>query len=226
MPHAAWAVLLYAVCLVSGVGRAAAQCDAGSTSSQCACDANKFSETIVLNPPETARIYSSQYTATAQSMLDTMDWNGQEYWDGGVTAGEYMQIDAGQSMHIVGVMIQGARVRDLRTFGYATEIGVSYSSTGSAGSFTASGNADGSSRFFMSSREKVEKTLPTPVFARYIRIMVYAFSYKIHMRAALVVKTCLSCIDGAVSNTNSASSAACQCAANEFLVLEDRKSVV
>jgi len=35
MPHAAWAVLLYAVCVVSSVRRAAAQCDVGLTICVC-----------------------------------------------------------------------------------------------------------------------------------------------------------------------------------------------
>jgi len=69
----------------------------------------------------------------------------------------------------------------------------------------------------MTDASKKEHVLPTPIYARYVRILPTSFVAYPAMRTALVVLKCSECLAGQVSLAGSASAAACQCAAIYFL---------
>ena len=64
---------------------------------------------------------------------------------------------------------------------------------------------------FTMASEKQEHVFSTPVYARYVRIVVLAWNNYISMRAALVVKSCSSCPSNAFSQQDNALLEDCKC---------------
>ena len=187
---------------------------AGSVSvTQCmhSCPAGQYQETRVLNPPEGSRSYSSVHSQTpsnpghAFSILDGL--HETTCWIPTTTANSWMQIDAGAPMLITGVITQG------RSEGtqYATAFTLQAMMLSSDTPIAVTGS------FSMTDGSKKVHMLTTPIYARYVRILPTSFLTWPAMRAALVVRTCSTCLAGQVSPVGSTSAASCQCAANSFL---------
>jgi len=130
----------------------------------------------VLNPPYAQRSYSSIHVdGLSWSLLD--DLNSGMSWSANIVAvGQYMQIDVGVSMHILGVVTQG---RGPSTPGqFVTQFSVQHFETAGGALVTMLGS------FSMTDGSKKEHTFATPVYARYIRIVVGPWTGHISMRTA------------------------------------------
>ena len=174
------------------------------------CPAGQYEDTRVLNPPYARRSYSSiQGTTTMQqSLLDDLSPAGMSWSAATNTAGQWMQIDAGQPMHVAGIVTQG---RGDITTQFVKRFRVEYRL------LDADANTPMSMTFSMTDGLKKEHQFATPVYGRYIRIMVEDWNVHISMRATPTVKTCSACLPNQASPVGSVSAAACQCAANAFL---------
>jgi len=186
---------------------------AGSTAAAaCACRAGGFGETGVLNPGETARRYSSSLTVHHYSELDTLFYT--QTWIAGTnTVGEWMQIDAGAPMQIMGVITQG-RGPDAPGQ-YVTNFEVQYRS-GDSMSLVGS-NIQMTGSFSMTNGVKKEHLFTIPIYARYVRLLPKTFNVYMAMRAALIVRQCSTCPATTLSFEGSTSAQACQCAAGNQL---------
>jgi len=76
-------------------------------------------------------------------------------------------------------------------------------------------------KFSMTNGLKKEHIFPAPIYARYIRIVVLQWNNHISMRAALIVKSCSSCIANAVSLEGSTAENACECRADAYKSTSD-----
>ena len=193
-----------------------AQCDARSTMTHCICNANNYLETIVLNPPEIARSFSTEAVfldsgrhLPITSMLDT--FAGTVGWSPLTdTSGEWLQIDTIQENYVTGIITQG-RFPSWPTFlfQWVSQFRVEYQDV--AGVTRIIGT------FSSPNANKIMHQFTSPIFSKSIRIVALQRTNRMAMRVALVVQTCLACIDGAVSANDSVSEAACQCSSNRFL---------
>jgi len=181
-------------------------CAAGGEGA-CLCAAGEFSETRVLNPPYAQRTYSSFSGTMTASMLD--DLSGAEAWAAQYnTPNQWLQMDAGAPMLITGLVTQGRG----STFNhFVSEFTVEHRLL--AGDAPVAVPAS----LFNADRSKREHPFPSPVYARYVRVLAKAWTGAVSMRAALLVRTCAACLPGQASLMGSTSAAACQCAANAFL---------
>ena len=158
----------------------------------------------MLNPPYAQRDFSS--VNFNRPMLD--DLSGAGAWSPTtIASGQWMEIDAGQVMQLVGIITQG---RGNIATHYVTGFTVQYR-LGSEAPVVLS------TVFTMTNGLKKSHWLPSIVNARYVRIEVTSWMNSISMRAALLVWTCMACLLDQVSLAGSTSAAACQCAANSFL---------
>jgi len=123
---------------------------------------------------------------------------------------QYMEIDAGGPMHIVGIITQG-RGTSAYAHQYVTEFRVEHRLGDALGS-----GVEFPGTFTMTENSKKEHVFAQPVYARYIRIIVLAWNDHICMRAALVVKSCSTCLANAVSVQGSTSVGACDCPAGAY----------
>ena len=190
-------------------------------SAACAdCGAGKYQDAAVVttNPPEAARTYSGACngdaigTGHARSMLDSAGaWSAA--WGASCTpaAGQWMQIDLGSNFRVHGVVTQ-CRADQQQ---WVTEMEVQYSLTTS--DFVSARTAGGSTRFFLpttySSTLKTSSIFSQPVTARYIKIIVHAWSTYASIRAAVLTLTttisnaCADCGAGKYSTTTGATAA-------------------
>ena len=97
---------------------------ASTSSAACQCRAGTYEETRVLNPPHAQRKYSSIWdNAMFGSVLDGLsNWHAWSPATAGVI-GDWMEIDVGNPIHLVGVITQG-RGNAVQT--WATLIQVQY----------------------------------------------------------------------------------------------------
>jgi len=117
-------------------------------------------------------------------------------------------MDAGEPMHIHGVITQGGGSSDPSQ--WVTEFKVEYRLDEAVGSaVTLPGT-------FTMASAKQEHVFSTPLYARYIRIVVLAWNNGISMRAALLVRSCSSCTSNAFSEQGSTSVDACACRAGAY----------
>lgn len=134
-----------------------------------------------MNPPEGQRSYSSVHKneaagkGHARSMLDSA-----QAWSAGKNeVGQWMCIDLGSTIDVQGVVTQGrVAPHDAQR---VTTFTVQYSSDGSnwtdiAGTFTGGAK-----------NAKVEAVFPTPVKARYVKIVVQTWEKHISMRAGVLL---------------------------------------
>ena len=171
----------------------------------CTCKSGSFEETRVLNPPYTQRTYSSilQPANLDKSLLDDIgsSWSSQT-----LSAGEWMELDVGQPMQIVGIISQGHGISAAGQEQYVTQFRVEYRLGDVLGvGVPMPGN------FSMINGFKKEHIFSIPIHARYIRIVVLAWSGRISMRAALLVKSCSMCFSDTLSLQGSTVSSACEC---------------
>ena len=134
-----------------------------------------------VNPLEHARTYSSVYsnsgagTGYARSMLDSAEcWYPKHR-----SAGEWMQIDAGDGVMVSGVITQGRAGYNQWVTQYSVDVALFPN-----GPFTRVGSFEGNS-----DRDTKELRGFTPVRARYVRIVVDGWYSSIAMRAGLVVNS-------------------------------------
>jgi hypothetical protein len=136
-----------------------------------------------LNPAEGQRSYSSVHsndaigTGHARSTLDS----AQAWSAAASTAGQYMTIDAGSLVDMVGVVTQGRANHDQWVTSYQVLVSVDGTTfTAIDGGATFRGNGDRSTR--------VNSFFSAPTPARYARIVVQSWNGFISMRAALLVQ--------------------------------------
>ena len=145
----------------------------------------KIGESFALNPDEGVRHYSSVYgnqapgVGYAQSMLDSIQgWSAARN-----EVGEWMQIDAGATQTVSGVVMQSRRNTDqmVRVFK------VLVSKVGDAD--TDFEYVDGGRLFVGNTVRNTPETVlfTNPVQARYVRIEVQMWNQHISMRAGLFV---------------------------------------
>jgi len=144
---------------------------AGSTAAAaCACRAGGFGETGVMNGPDSARTYSSKYedlpvSSKLDGLFHFMAWVVK---DTALSSGQYMEIDAGQPMLIAGIITQG-RGETAFNAQYVKQFTIEYRLGDSLGTGVALlGSFSAADRF------KKEHLFVTPIYARYIRIVVMA----------------------------------------------------
>jgi len=181
---------------------------ASTAPAACQCRAGTYEETRVLNPPYAQRSYSSIFSNTHfGSLFD--DLNARQAWVPQVTdVNQWMEIDAGMPMHIRGVITQGRG--PLAPHQWVTQFEVQYRLTAAVESgVTISGN------FIMASPTK-EHIFTSPIYARYIRFIVLEWNSQIAMRAALIVKSCSSCVATSTSVQGSVLESACECPAGAY----------
>ena len=191
---------------------------AGSTAAAaCACRAGGFRETVVLNPPYALRRYSTIHGGVMrQSLLDELSAAGMA-WSAQISdANQWMEIDAGQPMQIVGIITQGRGCDNAQQF--VKQFSVHYR-IGDTLATVAGTNIAMLGTFSMTDGLKKEHIFTTPVNARYIHIVVIDWNEHISMRAALIVRQCSSCPATTLSIEGSTSAQACQCAAGSSLSL-------
>ena len=135
----------------------------------------------VRNVPESQRSYSSIYQNSAigkgyaRSMLNSkLTWAA-----GSGTQGQYVQMDAGLEMELVGVATQGRADWDQWVTAYNVSTSTDGSTFTSVGSYT--GNTDRSTI--------VHRFFATPVRARWVRIQPTSWHGYISMRCAMVSTT-------------------------------------
>jgi len=144
----------------------------GSTSVEaCECPAGSFEETRVLNPPETHRSYSSIDPGHEFSELDNLHYV-QAWVPETDTVGEWMEIDTGEPMEIIGIISQGRG--PFRVTHYVTSFQVQYRSGDSIG--TAASNTAMTGTFYMTDNAKKEHIFTAPIYARYVRILPLTFN--------------------------------------------------
>jgi hypothetical protein len=164
-----------------------------------------YDETRILNPPYAQRSYSSIWSNNHfNSLLDDLNtataWNAQTQ-----TIGQWMQIDVGSPMRIVGIITQGRGI--VRSDQYVTEFSVEYHLDNAFGY-----NVSLPEIFSRQDTLKSEHIFTTPIYAQYIRIIVKKWNGSaIAMRAALIVESCSSCLATSTSVQGSKVESACKC---------------
>ena len=144
------------------------------------------------NPVECARTYSSVWdndacgVGHAQSMLDSPQgwsayYNHDDYPGPGV--GEWMTIDAGSGVYVYGVRTQ--KRSDLPAQ-YVTQFTVQHSTDGASWSSVDGGTSFDGPTAGNVADDAIDAVFAAPVFARYIKITVQAFSSHPSMRAGLL----------------------------------------
>ena len=172
----------------------------------CGCPAGSYEETHLLNPSEASRTYSSVLSSHEFSQLDSLHHS--LAWIAGTnTQGQWMEIDASEPMYIVGVITQG-RGNNIQQ--WVTKFRVEYQLGESKGENIRL------PREFSMPYIRTEHVFVSPIFARYIRIIPLEWVSYIAMRAALLVKSCSSCIANAVSLESSTAENACECGADAY----------
>jgi len=179
----------------------------GSTSpAACGWPADSYEETQVLNPSEDSRTYSSVLTVHKFSQLDSL--HNEVAWIAGTNMqGQWMEIDASEAMFIVGVITQG-RGENIQQ--YVTNFRVEYRLGDSKGE-----NIMLPGEFSMP-YVRTEHVFASLIFARHIRIIALEWVSYIAMRAALIVKSCSSCMANAVLLQGSTAETACECRADAY----------
>jgi len=154
------------------------------------------------------------------SLLD--DFDGEMAWIPSQTvAGSWMQIDAGENMNILGIITQGRGAP--YTSHYVTEFTVEYQLVDILGTRIAL-----LEKFNMTDSSKKEHLFKTPVYARYIRIIVSKWhSAVIAMRAALVIKSCSTCLATSISVQGSMLESDCTCPSGgyKYSSIVDRRAI-
>jgi len=183
----------------------------GSTSSAaCGCPAGSFEETRVLNPPYIQRKYSSifQPDNLDKSLLDDIgsSWSAQSN-----SVWEWMEIETGQPIQIVEIILQSRGGIATWQQQYVTEFRVEYRLGDTLGVGVVLPGT-----FSMINGLKKEHIFPAPIYARYIRIVVLQWNGYLSMRAALIVKSCSTCFSNAFSLQGSTASSACECLAGAY----------
>ena len=182
----------------------------GTTSAKsCVCATNSFEETRVLNPPTAQRTYSSALVGDGltNSLLNDLH-GGTAWYSSALNSGQWMQIDAGQSMQIVGIITQG---RGNVASQFVTQFRVEYKLEDSQSYSIAMPGT-----FSMVHNARNEHIFAVPINARFVQIIVLAWNGYICMRAGLIERPCSSCTAGAISTQSSTSEAACQCPSGAY----------
>jgi len=160
MRRAAWTLL----CLgLLGTDNVFCQICTTPVQGECQCAAGGFNDTRVLNPPGVQRSYSSFIPGHINSLLD--DLKISDAWaSNNVASGEWMQIDAGASMYIVGVITQGRGPAAPGQF--VSRFSVQHRETAGGSLVTMLGS------FSQTNGLKREHLFDTPIKARYVRFVV------------------------------------------------------
>jgi len=136
------------------------------------------------------------------SVLDDITWS--MAWAAAVNqVGQWMEMDTGAPMHIHGIITQGRGANSASQ--WVTQFQVEYRLDIAVGSALTLPET-----FTMASAKK-EHLFSAPVYARYVRIIVLAWNVHISMRAALVVRSCVSCPSNGFSAQGSTSVHDCRC---------------
>jgi hypothetical protein len=125
--------------------------------------------------------------------------NGEQGWSAGANdQNQWLELDLGVAMTVVGIMTQGRRTTSIyyanaKSDQWVTKYKVSVSQDGNSwqpvdGGREFGGNNDGETH--------VKRMFGTPVVGRYVRIMPTAWQNHITMRAAAVV-----CVEGCSATT-------------------------
>jgi len=127
-----------------------------------------------------------------------------------------MEIDAGEPMQIMGVIIQGMGLKagNASQNPYVKLCQVEYRLGDISGSNFAIAGV-----FSTTDGSKKQHTFSQPVYARYIRFVVLEWNDWISMRAGLIVETCSACPQNANSppgSPESMASIACECSAGSY----------
>jgi len=200
-------------------------CPLGTTSPEnsvaptaCQCLAGSFEEVAVSNLPSASRSYSSTYnTAHLASRLD--DLSGSQSWAPSTNNanGEFMELDTGSPMHVVGLITQGRGPVSPKE--YVTKFQVEYR----LGDVLGAGQSFLNTTFSMSSLKR-EHTFSPAINARYIRIKPTEWNSWIGLHVALVVKSCALCIASAESAQGSTSESACSCKIGTYRLIPPASS--
>ena len=174
----------------------------------CECQADFYAERRVFNVPHAQRKYSSIGWNIYGSLLDDLS-NGNAWASNPSNVGEWMEMDAGRPMHIVGIITQGRGYS--ATFHYVKRCRVEYRIADISGSDVAIAGT-----FSMTDGSKKQHTFSQPVYARYIRIVVLEWNNWISMRAGLVVQSCSQCLSNTVSPPGSIASGGCECSSGAY----------
>jgi len=166
----------------------------------CRCPAGTYEETHMLNPLYSHRSYSHVAGGEIFSMLDDRHSTGS--WRTSIThpIQQWMHINAGAPMRIVGLITQSKGTANAWIQSYSVEYDTPQPRASLPHIIHRNSNFLKSWEFF-----------PAPIYARNILITVQSYHAVILMRAALIVKSCTSCFASSTSQQGSTVFAACTC---------------